>query len=202
MDRGAWWATVHGVTKSRRRLKQLATAHGTWLSYKIILVSGVQLGIHHFYRLYPMYWRRDRLLTPVFLGFPGILVGKESACNMGYLGPIPGLGRFPGEGDSYPLQDSGLENSLDYIVHRIAKSWTRRSAFHVFTPRVKRRLCSLLFRLSLLLICFIHSRRICWSLFPKLNPVQSPLPMRTTTLSLIPVSLLFCCICLLPLLLL
>ena len=89
MDRGAWWATVHGVTKSRRRLKQLATAHGTWLSYKIILVSGVQLGIHHFYRLYPMYWRRDRLLTPVFLGFPGILVGKESACNAGDLGSIP-----------------------------------------------------------------------------------------------------------------
>ena len=40
------------------------------------------------------------------------------------LGSIPGLGRFPGEGIGYPLQYSGLENSLDYIVHGMAKSWT------------------------------------------------------------------------------
>ena len=41
--------------------------------------------------------------------------GKESACNVGDLGSIPGLGRSPGEGKSYPLQYSGLENSMDYI---------------------------------------------------------------------------------------
>ena len=40
-------------------------------------------------------WRRDRLLTPVFLGFPGGSDGKESACNMGDLGLIPRLRRFP-----------------------------------------------------------------------------------------------------------
>ena len=40
------------------------------------------------------------------------------------LGSIPGLGRSPGEGNSYPLQYSGLENSMDYIVHGTAKSWT------------------------------------------------------------------------------
>ena len=40
-------------------------------------------------------------------------VGKESACNAGDLGLIPGLGRFPGEGKGYPLQYSGLENSMD-----------------------------------------------------------------------------------------
>ena len=45
-------------------------------------------------------WRRDRLPTPVFLGFPGGLAGKESACNTGDLGSTPGLGRFPGEGNS------------------------------------------------------------------------------------------------------
>ena len=43
-------------------------------------------------------------------------VGKESACNVGDLGSIPGLGRCPGEGIGYPLQYSGLENSMDCIV--------------------------------------------------------------------------------------
>ena len=63
------------------------------------------------------HWRRHRLPTPVFLGFPGGSSGKESACNVGDLVLIPGLGRSPGEGKSCPLQYSGLENSLDYTVH-------------------------------------------------------------------------------------
>ena len=46
-------------------------------------------------------------------GFPGGSASKESACNAGDLGLIPGLGRFPGEGKGYPLQYSGLENSMD-----------------------------------------------------------------------------------------
>ena len=58
-------------------------------------------------------WRRDRLPTPVFLGFPCGSAGKESTCNMGDLGSIPGLGRSSGEGKGYPLQHSGLENSMD-----------------------------------------------------------------------------------------
>ena len=69
-------------------------------------------------------WRRDRLPTPVLLGFPCGSAGKESACNAGNLGLIPGLGRFPGEGKGYPLQYSGLENSMDCIVHGVAKNWT------------------------------------------------------------------------------
>ena len=44
-------------------------------------------------------------------------VGKESACNAGDLGSIPGLQRSPGEGKGYPPQYSGLENSMDSIVH-------------------------------------------------------------------------------------
>ena len=48
--------------------------------------------------------------------------GKEFACNEEDLGLIPGLGRFPGEGNSYPLQYSCLENSVDCIVHEVAKS--------------------------------------------------------------------------------
>ena len=59
-------------------------------------------------------WRKDRLPTPVFLGFPWASAGKESVCNVGDLGSIPGLGRFPGEGKGYPLQYSGLENFMDY----------------------------------------------------------------------------------------
>ena len=47
------------------------------------------------------------------LGVPGGSAGKESACNAGDLAPIPGLGRYPGEGNGYPLQYSGLENSRD-----------------------------------------------------------------------------------------
>ena len=54
--------------------------------------------------------RRDRLPTPVFLGFPGGSDGKESACNVGDLGSIPGLGRSPGGGHDNPLQYSCLEN--------------------------------------------------------------------------------------------
>ena len=53
-------------------------------------------------------WRRDRLPTPVFSGFPGGSDGKESTLNVGNLGSIPGLGRSPGE-RNYPLQYSGLE---------------------------------------------------------------------------------------------
>ena len=47
--------------------------------------------------------------------------GKESICNAGDLNSIPGLGRSPGEGKGYPLQCSGLENSMDCIVHRVTK---------------------------------------------------------------------------------
>ena len=62
--------------------------------------------------------------TPVFLGFPCGSAGKESTCNAGDLSLIPGLGRSPGKGKGYPLQYSGLENSMDCIVHGVAKSWT------------------------------------------------------------------------------
>ena len=57
----------------------------------------------------------------VYWGFPGGSAGKESACNAGDLGSIPRLGRSPGEGNGYPFQFSGPENSMDCIVHEIAK---------------------------------------------------------------------------------
>ena len=65
-----------------------------------------------------------------FPKFPASLVGKESACNAWDCRSIPGSGRSPGEGKSYPLQYPGLENSMDCIVHGVAKSWTRLSDFH------------------------------------------------------------------------
>ena len=60
-------------------------------------------------------------------GFPCGSAGKESACNMGDLRSIPGLGRYPGVGNGYPLQYSCLENSMDRgawstTVHGAAKS--------------------------------------------------------------------------------
>ena len=56
--------------------------------------------------------------------------GKESTCNAGDLGSIPGLGRCPAEGNRYPLQYSGLENSMDCIVPEVKKSWAQLSGFH------------------------------------------------------------------------
>ena len=65
----------------------------------------------------------------ILLGFPGGSAGKESACNVGDLGSVLGLGRSPGGGHGNPLQYSCLENPLDRgarpaIVHRVAKSRT------------------------------------------------------------------------------
>ena len=79
-------------------------------------------------------WRRDRLPTPVFLGFPGGSAGEEPTCSVGDLGSIPGLGRSPGEGKGYPLQYSGLENSMDCTVHGVTKSRTRLSDFPFHLP--------------------------------------------------------------------
>ena len=62
-------------------------------------------------------------------GFPGGSVGKEASCNAGGLSLIPELGRSPGEWNGYPLQYSGLENSMDRgawqaTVHGVSKSQT------------------------------------------------------------------------------
>ena len=76
-------------------------------------------------------WRKQKhlylILKVVFLislSYSDSSAGKESTCNAGDPGSIPGLGRSPGEGISYPLQYSGLETSMDYRVHGIAKSQT------------------------------------------------------------------------------
>ena len=70
----------------------------------------------------------------VYVGFPGGLEGKTSACNAGDPGSIPELGRPPGEGNANPLQYSCLENPKDggaweAAVHGVAKSQTRLSIY-------------------------------------------------------------------------
>ena len=67
-------------------------------------------------------------------GFPDSSVGKESTCNAGDLGSIPGVGRSPEEGNSDPLQYSSLENSMACTVHGVTKSQTQLSDFHSLMP--------------------------------------------------------------------
>ena len=71
--------------------------------------------------------------THTYMGFSCGSAGKESPRNEGDLGSNPGLGRSPGEGKGYPLQYSGLEISMDCLVHGVAKSQTRLSDFHIHT---------------------------------------------------------------------
>ena len=77
------------------------------------------------------------IISPLLLcctfwkGFPCGSASKDSPCNAGDLGLIPGLGRYPGEGKGYPFQYSGLENSMDSTIRGIAKSQTQLSDFHL-----------------------------------------------------------------------
>ena len=96
-----------------------------------------------------IHWRRDRLPIPVFLGFPDGSADRESTCNAGDLGSILGLGRSPGEGKGYPLQYSGLENSMNCIAHGVAKSRTQLSDFHfshlkiMYLPLLQKLFCNM-----------------------------------------------------------
>ena len=82
---------------------------------------------------------------------PGGSEGKESACNGGDLGLIPGLERSPGKGKGYPLQYSGLENSRDCIVHGVTKSQTRLNSLSLSAlTHCANRACNLIS-----LFCFV-----------------------------------------------
>ena len=91
------------------------------------------------YTAHLIFWfNLSKLQTSVyFLGFPRGSDGKESACNEGDLGSIPGLGRSSGEGNGYPLQYSGLETSMDYIYspwgsQRVRHDWMTFTRLHAF----------------------------------------------------------------------
>ena len=83
-------------------------------------------------------WRRVRLPSPVFLDFPDGSAGKESICNAGDLGSIPGLGRSPGEGNRDPLQYSGLEKSMDSPWGRKESDRTERLSLSLLHQTVNK----------------------------------------------------------------
>ena len=158
MDRGARWAIVHEVSKSQTWLSYRACAcTHTHTHTHTLTIARVQWLLHPgncknvWLRLpgssvskriclqcrKPRFdswvgkipWRRHRLPTPVFLGFPGSSDSKESAWNAGDLGLIPELGKSPGGGHGNPLQYSCLEKPTDRgtwrtTVYRVAKSRT------------------------------------------------------------------------------
>ena len=141
VDRGAWRATVHGVTKSRTRPSERALFLGTWRIQMKLKTCGV-------FKLNHVFSWLSVSLAP-HLPSPAITtdvsVMQESACNAGDLGSIPGLGRSPGEGKGSLLQRSGLEKSIDSVVGGVANSWTWLSDFHSL-------------RLSLLMLTSIQLR--------------------------------------------
>ena len=96
---------------------------GTWDLFNVVVYS-YKFPSKHCLSASPKFW------YIIVWGFPDSSAGKESSCNAGDLGLIPGLGRSPGEGNGYPLQYPGLENSMDYLVHGVAKSWTWLSDKH------------------------------------------------------------------------
>ena len=101
----------------------------------------------------------------MFLGFPGGSAGKESTCNTGDLDLIPESGRSPGEGKGSPLQYFGLENSMDCIVHGVAKSWTQLFHFHSSVVRTPCFHCHALGFKSLmgeLRSCKLPAKKIKW----------------------------------------
>ena len=94
--------------------KRMAT-HSSILAWRIPRTGGWRATIREVAK------SRARLSNFTFLY---VSAGKESACNVGDLGLTPGLERSPGEGKGYPLQYSGLENSMDCIVYGVSKSRT------------------------------------------------------------------------------
>ena len=106
---------------------------GLPLSSPIFLLLATFSPIRSFSRFLPpplCQREANKMLVLEWLGFSDGPSGKESACSVGDLGSIPGLGRSPGEGNSYPFQYPGLENSMDYIVRGVAKSQKWLSDFH------------------------------------------------------------------------
>ena len=107
-DRGAWWAAVYRVAQSRTRLKRLSSSRNT----KVIQTQ------------FPLSSCSGNRGLPLWLSWWRIRL------QFGRPGFNPWVGRSPGEGKGYQLQYCGLENSMDCIVHGVAKSQKRLSDFH------------------------------------------------------------------------
>ena len=131
-ERRAWHAAVHGVAKSWTARSDWTAAKRSWVNFWVPLhncpLEGPQTLCSH--SLLALFLRR--ILCQALWGFPGGSDGKESACNVGDQGLIPGLGRSLGKGGGYTLQYSFLENPMDRgawraTVHGVTKSWTQVS---------------------------------------------------------------------------
>ena len=109
MDRRAWWATVHGVANSQMQLSNVHFSHPIHSSQTFKLPTQHNLANLQLFASY--------LLQ---LGFLHGLAGKESTCNAGDPGLIPGLGRSPGEGKGYPVQWTSL---VAQTVKRLPAMW-------------------------------------------------------------------------------
>ena len=124
------WKTVYYLntyTESQCILKApIDTSTSLWFLVFGLSNTPSNIYINFTLKFQQLWYLGHHLTNP---GFPCGSAGKESACNMGDLGSIPGLGRSPGEGKGYPLQYSGLENSMDCIVHGVTKSWNQLSDF-------------------------------------------------------------------------
>ena len=98
-NRGAWRAAVYGVTQSRTLLTWLSSSSSfeIWLA-EMELCCDCKMHVG-FWRLKTKKIFLKRTPVPIWEGFPGDTDGKESTCNEGDLGLIPGLGRSPGEGN-------------------------------------------------------------------------------------------------------
>ena len=107
--------TKLGISRKTKQLEFSYTAGGSMKYHAFLLLLGTKSLLFNIYT--------------IALGFPHSSVGKEWACNAGDPGTIPGSG-WSAEGKGYPLQYSGLENSMDYKVHGVAKSQTQLSEFH------------------------------------------------------------------------
>ena len=103
-------------------------------------------------------------------GFPCDSAGKESTCNVGNLGSTPGLGRCPGEWKDYPLQYSGLENSMDCTeLQRVSQDWTTFTLFYWHFFRMLLEYPNYLYNNS---FCFGHFGNLYFQLF---NNIHQPL---------------------------
>ena len=152
MDTGAWRATVHGVTEHWTRLKWLFVHLKPHHSLLLLLI---RQGNYFRFLLYIKKNDKPLAASPPhriillwvalgmrlkcscllegashFMGFPGGSAGKESSCNAGDLGSIPGWARSPGERKGYPLRYSGLENSTDSPWGRKELDTTERLSLH------------------------------------------------------------------------
>ena len=126
-----WWLLWYIINKGTflvaQMVKNLPAMQETWvwsLGWEDTLEKGMathsSLIDETWWHVFPLFWWTKDFKNSVVLynfnGFPGGSAGKQSACNAGDLGSLSGLGRPPGRGKGYPLQYSGLDNSMDFIV--------------------------------------------------------------------------------------